>query len=318
MPNHPKRHHYLPESYLARFTEEKALWVYDIKNDQLRPQIPKDTGVQGYFNAIEDHLGNRSFEIEEALSNVEGDFSVAMKKVASREPLANRDREIIAYFTALQKLRGPDFEEDVGKMNDAMMRRASEFMFSDQERVGEILKQQQDEDGQAPNVTVTAAALHEFILSGEYSIKTHRNQSLKLMLELAPNLAKNLHGLDWLIMFTKVDSPFVTTDRPFSIVPPPNQNSLPWRGVGILTTGAKKIIPLSAKSCLLMGDQGRLCAYTDCNADAVRTINLNICHGANRFVIGAERGLVQSLVTETQNAHEQRGTEWGGSRLTLQ
>lgn len=59
MPSHPKRHHYLPESYLKRFKREKALWVYDIETKQLRPQTPTDTGAIGYFNVLEDTNGVR-------------------------------------------------------------------------------------------------------------------------------------------------------------------------------------------------------------------------------------------------------------------
>lgn len=87
MPNHPKRHHYLPEFYLKKFTREKALWVYDIPSKQLRPQTPNDTGAIGYFNAMEDKDGNRSFIIEEALSQIEGAMGQVILKIEAREAL---------------------------------------------------------------------------------------------------------------------------------------------------------------------------------------------------------------------------------------
>jgi len=108
MPSHPKRHHYLPESYLKRFTRQKALWVYDVETKQLRPQTPHDTGAIGYFNALEDKDGNRSFVIEEALSEIEGATVQVMQRIEAREKLSDEDRHTLAHFVALQMLRGPD------------------------------------------------------------------------------------------------------------------------------------------------------------------------------------------------------------------
>ena len=51
--------------------------------------------------------------------------------------------------------------------------------------------------------------------------------------------------------------------------------------------------------------------------NGVRQTNLNISHGANRFVIGSERELVESLVKEIQQVHADRGIKWGGSRLVV-
>ncbi len=48
-----------------------------------------------------------------------------------------------------------------------------------------------------------------------------------------------------------------------------------------------------------------------------RQTALNICHGVNRFVIGCERELVDSLVTEIQQVHAERGMKCGGSRLVV-
>src|SRR5438445_7718656 len=119
--SHPKRHHYLPESYLRRFLTEKVLWVYDIQSEQLRPQSPHDTGTIGYFNALEDNDGNRNFVIEEELSKMEGTLSDLMKKVEERSPLTKAEKAQLAYFSAMQFVRGPDFHDDINKVNDHVM-----------------------------------------------------------------------------------------------------------------------------------------------------------------------------------------------------
>jgi hypothetical protein len=315
MPSHPKRHHYLPESYLKRFTREKALWVYDIESKQLRAQTPHDTGAIGYFNALEDKDGNRSFVIEEALGKIEGATAQVMLRIEAREKLPDEDRHTLAHFVALQMLRGPDFHEDMNKMNDALMRRFNEHMFADRE-MGERLWNKADKE-LGGNSGVSFDDARKFILSGEYTIKTHRNRTLELMLELAPDFANIFLRLDWMILCGPPNKSFVTCDKPFSIVPPRDRRPSPFRDVGIATKGAWKLMPLSMNRCLVMADPGSVCAYSDCDMNGVRQTNLNICHGANRFVIGCDRELVDSLVTEIQQVHAERGMKWGGSRLVV-
>lgn len=315
MASHPKRHHFLPESYLKRFTRGKALWVYDIESKQLRPQLPNDTAVIGYFNALEDRDGNRSFIIEEALSEIEGAVARVMLQIEARRKLSDEDRRTLAHFVGLQMLRGPDFHEDVNRMNDVLMRRFTEFMVADRD----IGKRLWDKAGKelGGNSGVSFDEAREFILGGQYTIKTHRNRTLQLMLELAPDLADVFLRQEWIILCSPPNDAFVTCDRPLSIIPPPVEAGSLFTGAGIATTGAIKLIPLSMDRCLRIGDPGDLFAYSECDKNAVRACNLNICHRAYRFVIGCDRELVGRLVAEILQVHAERGVKWGGSRLEV-
>lgn len=221
----------------------------------------------------------------------------------------------MAHFVALQMLRGPDFHDDMNKMNDALLRRFGDWMFADPE-IGEKMWNKADKE-LGGNSGVSFDEAREFILSGEYTIKTHRNRTLELMLELAPDFANIFLRLDWMILCGPTNKAFVTCDRPFSIVPPHDRKPSPFRGVGIATKGAWKLMPLSMSRCLLMTDPGSVCAYANCDMNGVRQTNLNICHAANRYVIGCDRELVHSLVTEIDKVHAERGMKWGGSRLVV-
>ena len=110
---------------------------------------------------------------------------------------------------------------------------------------------------------------------------------------------------------------FVTCDRPFSIVPPRGRKSWVFRGVGIATAGAWKLMPLSMGRCLAIGDPGGVVAYSDLDANGVRQTNLNTCHGAYRWVIGCDRELVDSLAKEVQRVLAERGVKWGGSKMVI-
>lgn len=138
-----KRHHYLPVSYLNRFTpegtEQSRLCVYDIKLRQFRVQTPRNTGVQSYYNAVVQEDGTRNFEIEKAFSQIEGDASALITKIEAREQIDEKDRGVLALFVAAQKLRVPEFEEDVGKMMEAPLRLVGRMSFATPERARESL-----------------------------------------------------------------------------------------------------------------------------------------------------------------------------------
>jgi len=238
-----------------------------------------------------------------------------MLKIEAREKLSGEDRHTLAHFVALQILRGPDFHEDMNKLNDALMRRFNEFLFADRE-IGERLWNKADKKlGGDSGVTFDEA--QEFILSGKYSIKTHRNRTLELMLELAPDFANIFLRQEWIVFCAPPTEAFVTCDRPFSIVPPPIEGRCLLRGAGIATRGAIKLMPLSMGRCLGIGAPGDLFGYADSDTSAVRMWNLQVCKGAFRFVIGSGRELVHSLVTQARQAYSERGTEWSEGRFAV-
>lgn len=299
---------------MKRFTRDKAVWVFDIQKKELRPQTPHDTGAIGYFNALEDKDGNRNFIIEEALSKIEGAMVGVMEKVDAREKLPEEDRHLLAHFVSLQMLRGPDFHDDMSKVNETLLKQFTEIIFADR-KIGEPLWNKADKEAGGSGISYDEA--REFISGSEYTIKTHRNRTLEMMLELAPEFTGVFLRQDWLFLCAPLNESFITCDRPFSIIPPPVPAGSLFRGAGIAVKGAKKLIPLSIHRCLAIGDAGNVCAYADGDANAVRQTNLNICYGANRFVIGCNRELVDSLTNEVQQACAERGRKWGGSKLTI-
>jgi hypothetical protein len=79
---------------------------------------------------------------------------------------------------------------------------------------------------------------------------------------------------------------FVTCDGPVIITRPMNHTDLP--GVGLTTPGAEKIIPLTSRLALLMGDQKPrpTIAHITIGRDHVRSINEALVRRCERFVMG--------------------------------
>jgi hypothetical protein len=143
-----------------------------------------------------------------------------------------------------------------------------------------------------------------------YELENPRIRSLALMFSLAEDIAKVIFELDWIVVFAGAGSDFLTTDNPFTLVPPPEHLRLANRGVGLVTPGAEKYVPLT-RSCLLglLGAGGRL-GFLDFNSDQVEIANMNNVTNCDRFVIGANKETIQHAITATGVDKTSRRRKW--------
>ncbi len=318
--SNPKRHHYLPVSYLNRFTtegtEQGKLWVYDIKQRQFRIQTPHNTGVQSYYNAVLQDDGTRNYEIEKSFSQIEGDARAVIHKIEEREQIDERDRGVLSLFVAAQNLRVPEFEDEVAKTIEGPLRMAGQMSFATLERAKDTLAKFEKDTG-AP-LGATAEQMMEYFQRDTYTLEFHRNESLRMMVNLMGDMAKHFARMDWMFFHAPKDRTFITTDSPFCVMQPTDWNDMPkWYGYGYGTLGTRKIMPLSAKICLIMFDPGTHTEHFDGTEAGVRAINLHLAAEAYRFVIARNEGLIRSLVRAVERAERRRGFKWGGSKLRV-
>lgn len=317
MPN-PKRHHYIPESYLCRFTagrtDQSPFSVFDIRMRQFRIQTPRNTGVQGYYNAVEQADGTRNLDIEKSLSRIEGEAHRTIAKVERREELDEKERGVLALFVATLKLRGPEFQDEVGQMMGATLRQAARLTLETDERAEESLAQFERDTG-AP-LGISAKELRAFILSDDYSINIHRNEGLRVMAALAGDTAKRFARMDWTFFHSPSDRAFITTDSPFYVMEPSGWDTVPrWYGFGYGTLGTQKFIPLTDRVCLAMYDPGVALQHRVLSEAGVRAINIRLAANAYRFVIARDEDLLRSLVRAVERQEKRGKFRWGGSKL---
>ena len=117
------------------------------------------------------------------------------------------------------------------------------------------------------------------------------------MIELSSEFALLLAQMDWVFAHAPDGSQFITSDVPFGIIPPRD-----WKpegllgGVGILTPGAVKAIPLTGRTLLLAFDKGEITRHADMTEVVVREFNLATTARTERFTIGKDRALLESLI----------------------
>jgi hypothetical protein len=79
------------------------------------------------------------------------------------------------------------------------------------------------------------------------------------------------------------------------------QNLSPLMGAGLTTPGSEKIIPLSSRLALLMGDEVSrpMVAHITIDRDHLRWINEALVRRCERFAMGRSRVLLESLLKAT-------------------
>jgi hypothetical protein len=134
--------------------------------------------------------------------------------------------------------------------------------------------------------------------------RPYQNDFVLMMVSMLPELADKLLSLDWILAFAPPKKSFITCDMPTVITRPDNHP--PIRGVGILTPGAEKVVPLSPRIALLMRDQSRRPTVRAgvIDRDRLRDLNESLVGQSERFVFSSSEALLRSLVTSLRPASQ--------------
>jgi hypothetical protein len=312
-----KRHHYLPVSYLRRFTKDGTdrglLWLCDISTREIRAQTPLNTAVQGYYNAIEKKDGTRDNQIEKDLSVLEGQVVPIIDNIECGAPLTRAERRKLAFFVAVQKHRAPDFEKQVEMTEEAIMGRVGRMLYADHDKAKEVFARYERETGKV--LGVPPKELSEMFANRKVDVVVSRNASLQIMVNQAPQIADLLVQMEWAFFHAPDGETFVTSDQPFTLTAPPAASRTPPLGTyGILNPGCRKLFPLSPKVCLVIFDRGYGAPHRLATADQMNLINRTTAADAYRYLIGRDEATVRKLAQIMDAAF---GSKWGGTKFRI-
>jgi len=287
--NEPKRHHYLPQFYLKNFCKNGFLWVYDREDNKYRQQTPINTAVKKkYYTAI--GLDGRSHnEIESVLANIEDKTKHIIEKINRKHSIDLEDKCILAIFMAFLYVRVPEFEMEINELTEKFLKRYNKLVIPNEKQAEIIIKQfanDKDQESMSPK------KLLDFVRNENYRIKVPRQHSLKTMYFLAREFPLIFIQMDWQFWYSSKNSSFITSDNPFVVSRPQNYNG-PY---GIGTKGAKKLVPLNQKVCLVMCDKGESVINRQVSSKDVRSVNGLIALECDRFLISKDKSLLESLV----------------------
>jgi hypothetical protein len=297
--NISKRHHYLPQFYLRNFADKDGLlWIFDRDRSEYRQQSIKNTAVQVDYYTLQGQNGRKHIEIEEFLACLESDTKPVIEKIDRKRRISMEEKKVLAAFVSFLKVRVPDFEKTVNELSEKMIKEISKIMFSSKETADTLIKKYEKEVG--IDSSLTAEKLIELTKKNNYRVKFNRTHSIQTMVNSGLALESFFLSLKWLFLRAPTNTTYITSDNPFVLLPPRDYQMKSIYGVGILTPGAKKIIPLTANTCLIMEDKGTITKGSIANKTMWRAINLCSAINSDRFLIARDRPLLEKIVKITK------------------
>lgn len=300
----PKRQHYIPQFYLKGFSQDKDhLWIYDrTKSDkgEFRYQTTKQIAFENNFYTHRTKAGDKS-DLEKFFGQIETWTSQVILRVEQREKLSSEEREKLAIFISLMRTRGPSFkywiEESYTKLTEKRMRMSfamtpKHWLKKFYRERGKNLSDKEIDD------------LVEFATNEKRSklvVRFPPGYWIKRMLQLSSDLIPVFYLMDWQFCYTKQKFAFITSDNPFLLIP--SEKPHPFWGVGLITPGAKKILPLSSNICLVMHEPNKKPEtwYSDItNKNFFRQINKWVVLNSERFSFSPVKGKLEKIIKETK------------------
>ncbi len=300
----PKKHHYLPQFYLRRFANDDGkLWVFDRETKSYRCVTPKEVGQENHFYTFIDKDGKKNGAIETYFSDIETYASNIIEKLLRLESLTKEEKGNFSSFIAFQRTRTPEYEKTLNEMTEKQTKAMLQIRYTNEEQVGELLKRYEKSTGRETGLLPKEYL--SFIHGNKMKISLGKNESLRQMLDHGERTASCIANMEWEVVHSMGNSSFITTDNPFIIGGPAQWPK--FYGVGLTTPGTKKLVPLTSKLCLLMGDAGHSVIHKQCDQAFVRAANLDLAEMSDRILISGAKPLLKRIVELTKVDESRRG-----------
>jgi len=222
--NDPKKHHFIPSSYLARFTDTSGfLHVFDrTSRDQWRRQRPKEVmHIRNYYRqewapaAVDRNIFEKS--LGEWLENTAKNAIDCL--ILAPSNLTEQDFALFLVYLELQRLRVPrQAKMAMVLMRDTILRHAPPDIIAD-------------------------------IHAGKRQLTMKKSARFDYMRMMVGQLHPWFSRMEWEVIEAERGAAFVTTDSPLSLYnvccPPPTE-------AGMALAGTMVLFPLDSRHLLVM------------------------------------------------------------------
>ncbi|HBV85325.1 MAG TPA: hypothetical protein DEF42_01345 [Desulfosporosinus sp.] len=251
-----KRHHFIPESHLALFTQngtkESKLWVFDQTSGKQWEAYPRSVGYQKYLYRVK--LPNAEPDaIEDVFAFVEDKVAPIIKEVCSSQeiPEGAEEYNLLINYIALLSERTPTRREVFSRPMQDIAKIMSQMMVATPERF-ESIKQRMKEDGVEYNDEISYEDLKKFVFEGKYTISFDNNTHVNNLLTAVDAIIPPLGDRNWTVAYVppKVGD-FICSDNPVNLhwITPKKRGF--WSSPGHALTETEVSAPLCSRIMLL-------------------------------------------------------------------
>ena len=295
----PKRHHYVPQKYLSYFSDSANLiHVYDRASNEYRIQQPINTAVKSHYYRVYLKNGEPTDKVEKFIGEIESNAWPVIEKISKNQTISHLEKQKLALYVEIQKLRVPEYEMETNELKEKLIAKTNKLQYQSVDDAQAIINEYESEipDGE----TITADELFEFVHSDRCKIKIPREHSILDMMNRCTDFAEYFMQMNWTFTTCGSSTQFITSDNPSTLTAPDNQS--PFRGYGLLTPGAMKIVALTNSVSLYMGDQGEAMFYKQIGREWVRQFNYHQAVTSSQYLYSGNKQLLESIVKRTSLA----------------
>lgn len=216
-----RRHHYLPQSYLARFTDEGTkegqFFVLEVESGRTFRTSPKNVAVELDFNRV-DIDGHPPDVIENALAPMEQKAVQAIANTVATGEFPNEDDySSILNLICLIAVRNPFFRKSFNRAREQTIHIIGDLLVSDKQ-VWEHHVRKARENGENIPDSVSFEEMKRFIEERNYEIEFFPEDNLRVELNAFDNILSILGERTWSLIIAPSDgSEFICSDHPVAI-----------------------------------------------------------------------------------------------------
>lgn len=279
-----RRHHYLPQSYLALFTDKGTkqgqFFVLEVESGRTFRTSPINVAVELDFNRI-DIDGHPPDVIENALAPLEQEAVQAIANaVATEEFPIDDDYSSILNLICLIAVRNPFFRKSFNRAREQTIYQLCDLLVSDK-RLWEHHVRKAREDGEKIPDSASFEEMKRFIEEQEFEIEFRPEDNLRVELNSFDNILPILGERTWSLIIAPTDGPeFICSDHPVAI---------DWKfgrqgPIGLALRETEVFFPLSRRAGFYGTFEDPLQKVVHAKPGNVATMNRRVAFNAERHV----------------------------------
>ncbi len=303
----PRRHHYLPRSYLSAFSSpDGGLTVLRVDGRLLLRVTPKTIAFERDLYRVDGIEGIEPNDFEKAFSGLEGAFVEVRRDIAMRDALPVRgtsEFETLMEFMSLTLVRGPLLRERVNARMLEFAREATDEMTATPEAFREAIESARDEGLDVPTDSQVLEQLRR--MRFENSTVTVPNfVFMQVLFRGLDQVRQPLADRYW-TLYRSFDADFITCDRPVSVTAEESGTKGRFAGVADLWSPESEVAFPLTRDLMMVGTSGHQGAAYAIRAEHRQVAALNsrtvgramefYCWSGGRFVWLMPNGAVGGL-----------------------
>lgn len=218
-----RKHHYLPQGYLAAFTDTGAkdgqFYVLDPDTGKCFRTSPKNVASQRDFNRV-DVDGHPPDVVEQALSPVEGLMIEACRRVIETQAYpSDEDYNYILNLIGLIAVRNPKLRASFNRASAHSMNIISHMLVSNKQTFEHHIGKAKEAGYLNSEDNSTYEDMKSFIEGGEYDYEFLPEGNLRIELNTLDTILPLLGKRTWSVFIAPNPEPkFICSDHPVTLV----------------------------------------------------------------------------------------------------